>query len=382
MKKVKEIAEEEKPPSSKPLHITILYNRVFKKTDGLTIDQIPDKDTLTSALHIDRGLKKAGFKTSIFAVTPQSFLEIPNIETDLFFNSCFGIGNLPKTESQIPEILDKNNRLYTGGNGQNILLTTNKMKTKELLFAKNLPTAKGKIFENPKQVLPRFLKFPLIVKPSEQDASLGICNDAVVENRKQLEKRIAHINKWYREPALAEEFIDGREFNVSVLGNDNNLTVLPISEIIFGNIFSLKGAKKRWRIVSFAAKWLKYTKAYKETVGTCPAPLSKDKEKEIRELAKQVFRLTNCRDYARIDLRMKEDGSLYILEINTNPSLDNEAGVGFVHSAASYGMDYPQLLNNIVQCALTRYQIKDIALKQRIETVNEVTVNLPQSLTP
>lgn len=343
------------PKFDKPKHITILYNRVGKKDAGLTVEQIPENDILTTALHIEKGLKEAGFEVSLFEVMPQTLAQIPEIKTDLFFNSCFGVGSLPKTEYQIPQILDQYQKPYTGGNSQNIVLTTDKFITKILFLDNNLPTPKTKLFKHPNETLPRWLKFPLIVKPSQQDASLGICAKSVVTNRRQLNQRISHINKWYQEPALIEEFVDGREFNVSIVGNKDKLTVLPISEITYGPIFNKKGSQKKWRILSFAAKWLKHTKVYQQTTGVCPTPLPKDKEVEIKELAKKAFLLTNCRDYARVDIRMKDNGLLYILEVNANPSIDNEEGVGFVHSAKAYGLDYPALLTEIVAQAWKRY---------------------------
>jgi len=346
---------EEQPPSFKPQHITVLYNRVGKKMDGLSIDQIPDNNTLTTALHLKNGLLQLGYTVELFEVSASTINQLPNLKTDLFFNSCFGVGNLPKTEFQIPKILDEYQKFYTGGNAQNIILTTDKFLAKNLLIQNSLPTPKAKLFEHPGEVLPRYLKFPLIVKPNQQDASLGISNKSVVSNLSELNKRIAHINKWYKEPALVEEFIDGRELNVAILGNGDNLTVLPISEIIFGSSFNKTKNKGKWRVVSFAAKWYQRTKVYKETPGVCPAQLPKDKELEIKKLAQKAYEVTNCRDYARIDLRMKDDGSIYILEVNTNPSIDNEPDVGLIRSAAALGLNYPSLLQGIVTSAWKRY---------------------------
>lgn len=360
--------EEVQPPSFKPQHITILYNRVGKKTEGLPVDQIPDNDTLTTALHVQNGLTKLGYEAELFEVSLSTINQLPNLKTDLFFNSCFGVGSLPKTEFQIPKTLDEYQKFYTGGDAQNIILTTDKFLTKDLLAQNSLPTPKSKLFEHPGEALPRYLKFPLIVKPNQQDASLGISNKSVVTNHYELNKRIAHINKWYKEPALVEEFIDGRELNVAILGNGGNLTVLPVSEITFGSSFNKAGGGKKWRVITFAAKWYQHTKVYKETPGICPAPLPKDKEAEIRKLAQRAFEVTNCRDYARIDLRMRNDGSIYILEVNTNPSIDNEPDVGLIRSAAALGLDYPSLLQEIVSSAWKRYCPDFVNKEKEIKT--------------
>lgn len=349
--------ENEKPPGQKPHQITVIFNRVGQRREGLAIDQLADMDTLTTAIDIAKGLKKIGYAVDLFDVKPSNFESLPFYPTDLFFNSCFGIGNIPKSEYQIPQILDHNQKPYTGGDANNILLTTDKYAAKQILKENGLPTALAKIFEHPGESLPHYLKFPLMVKPSQQDASQGISNKSIVTNRQELNQRIAFINKWYREPALVEEFIDGREINAAILGNDKDLTVLPISEIVFGESFQKKEhGQKRWPIVSFAAKWLKNTTVYKETAGVCPTLLPRDLEDKIKELAKKAYQLMNCRDFARVDFRLKDDGSIYILEVNANPAIDNDPSVGLVRSAKAFGLDYSSLLDRIVCQAWKRTQ--------------------------
>jgi D-alanine-D-alanine ligase len=158
---------------------------------------------------------------------------------------------------------------------------------------------------------------------------------------------VANLEKIYHEPVLVEEYIDGRELNVTVLGNGKNAKVLPTSEIIFGKSFAHK-----YKVVDFAAKWQKDSSAYKDTVGFCPAKLSEESKKKIEETCLAAFRITGCRDYARVDIRLSKEGIPFVLEVNANPGVGPEDGA--TRSALAAGYSYPSFLSEIVKIALLR----------------------------
>jgi D-alanine-D-alanine ligase len=192
------------------------------------------------------------------------------------------------------------------------------------------------------------LRLPLIVKPSGEDASVGIENSSVVHDIESLRDRVAYIIKTFTEPALVEEYIEGRELNVAIIGNKHPV-ILPISEIDFSKL--PPGYPK---IVTYNAKWVEGTAEYLGTVGTCPAKLSPDVEKRVRDVALKAYQLLEIRDYARVDIRLDASNTPFVLEVNPNPDISQDTG--FVRSARAAGMTFEDMIAKIVETALERSQ--------------------------
>ncbi|RIK15589.1 MAG: hypothetical protein DCC52_18545 [Chloroflexi bacterium] len=196
----------------------------------------------------------------------------------------------------------------------------------------------------------RKLDFPLFVKPVAEDASLGITWASVVNNERELRQQLRFIWQTYRQPALVEQFIEGREFNVTVLGNDNP-RVLPLSEINFAKI-----ADPKKRIVTFKGKWIEDSDDYKFTSVISPAKVSETLRNRISEVAVGAYRAMGVRDYGRVDLRVM-NGVPYVLEVNPNADLSPDAGIA--RSARVAGMNYAMLADEIVRLAAHRYRLKE-----------------------
>jgi D-alanine-D-alanine ligase len=190
------------------------------------------------------------------------------------------------------------------------------------------------------------VRFPLIVKPAYEDASVGIENESIVNNKESLRKRLEYIFKYFNQPALVEEFIEGREFNVSVMG-ELRPKVLPISEIDFS-----KMPDHLHNIVSYQAKWDPQHESYHKTIPICPAKIPMRLEKKLKETALTAFKMMAPRDYARVDLRVTKDEEIFVLEVNPNPDLTE--GAGFMRSAHAAGMSYGMALKKIVMLAYAR----------------------------
>jgi len=186
----------------------------------------------------------------------------------------------------------------------------------------------------------------MIVKPAQEDASVGIDDNSVVYNLSDLRKRIRFIHQEFEQPALVEEYIEGRELNAAILGSLKPV-VLPISEIDFSGLHD-----SMHRIVSYAAKWLQGTIEYNGTKGVCPALIPARTEAMIRDIAMRCYHLIGCRDYARVDFRLTKEGEPYVLEVNPNPDISDDAG--FARSARAYGLTFPQVIGKIVESALER----------------------------
>ena len=161
-----------------------------------------------------------------------------------------------------------------------------------------------------------------------------------------MKKRIEYILKYFAQPVLVEEFIDGRELNVAVMG-DKKLRALPISEIDFS-----KMPDNLHNIVSYQAKWDPHHESYHKTIPKCPAKLPKKVENKAKEIAIEAVKIMGCRDYARVDMRLSKEKELFVLEVNPNPDLTE--GAGFMRSAAAAGLTYAQALKKIALFAWDR----------------------------
>ncbi len=342
------------PPDNSLLNslhkVTIIYNKVNSLSGGEPSDILADEDTVKTAQSIKDTLEKDGIKTELFEVREDNFTDLLNYNTDLFFNICYGIGSIPKTEQEIPKLLDQTAIPYTGASSDSIKLTTDKVATKRIFRKEKIPTPKYQLFKNINDKLTDKLQFPLIVKPQMEDCSLGIHNDAVVNDEKKLMKKVLQLYQEYKQPILVERFINTRELNVTIIGNGSKLEVLPISEIIFGPSFE---SDNRWKIVDFEAKWLENTDNYKDTVGVCPAKLDQDIEDLITKYSIMAYKACNCRDYARIDIRLDEDNIPYFLELNLNPGIGPQDGA--IRSAKVAGYTYSSFLKKLIEIALARY---------------------------
>jgi D-alanine-D-alanine ligase len=215
-----------------------------------------------------------------------------------------------------------------------------------MLNAIGIKTPKFAIVKKVEGKYAKGLKYPIIVKPAFEDASVGIDNDSIVENVKQLNKRVDYVLDNFFQPALIEEFIDGRELNVAVMGGKNPST-LPISEIDFKEM-----PDYLYNIVSYQAKWDPHNIAYHKTIPVCPAKLPKRVENRAFAIALKAFHAMGCRDYARIDMRLDKHNDLYALEVNPNPDLTESAG--FMRSAEAAGYSYEQTLMKIINFAWSR----------------------------
>lgn len=268
--------------------------------------------------------------------------KLKSLDVDLVFNLFEGFCGYPETEALVPEILSENGIPYTGCPGSAISLSLDKAKAKAILKTAGIPTPDFQLL-HPRTLHTFQLSYPCIVKPSAEDASHGLSPQSVVDNFAALQKQVQVVSKSFSDGVLVEEFIGGREFNATVLGN-SKCTVLPVSEIVY----SLPPGMPR--ILTFAAKWEPESIYFQGTKAVCPANINAEEQVCITETALTVFRLLGCRGYVRVDMRMDEEKRLNVIEVNPNPDISPDAGA--VRQAEAAGMIYPQLIEKIVQIAL------------------------------
>jgi D-alanine-D-alanine ligase len=205
-----------------------------------------------------------------------------------------------------------------------------------------IPTPQFLVFPRGKKLrIPRQLRYPLFVKSSTEDASLGIAHASVVVDERQLVERIGFMHGAIHSDALVEEYIEGRELYVGVLGNDR-LTVLPAWEMTFGSLPE--------SLPAIATRKVKWDRRYQQKYGITTAAavdLPEGTAARLEKLSKRIFRALHLTGYARMDFRLRDDGSLFVLEANANPNLS--AHEDFAQSARPAGLDYEALLHRIVQ---------------------------------
>jgi D-alanine-D-alanine ligase len=261
---------------------------------------------------------------------------------DIVFNLLEEFDGIVSYDQHVVAFLELMRQPYTGCNPRGMLLSRDKVLSKQLLSYHRIPTPQFQVFPRGKKPrIPRKLNFPLFVKSSTEDASLGIAHASVVADERQLSERIAFIHDQTHSDALVEEYIEGRELYVGVIGNDR-LKVLPVWEMRFGSLPE--------SLPAIATRKVKWDRRYQEKYGItteAAANLPDGTMARLEQLTKRIFRALHLTGYARMDFRMRADGALYVLEANANPNIS--MAEDFSQSALTAGMRYRDVLNRILQ---------------------------------
>jgi D-alanine-D-alanine ligase len=265
---------------------------------------------------------------------------------DVVFNMVEIFYDKAQLEMTFAGLMDLMNITYTGADPIALGTCQRKTMAKGIMRNYGIPTPNYQLITKTEEIDDIRLKFPIIVKPTMEDASIGIEFDSVVQDYDRLKSKIENVLFNMHQNALVEEYIEGRELNVSVIG-DKRLKVLPISEIDFSRMPDYLP-----NIVSYQAKWDPYHEAYHSTIPVCPAIIPKEVEERATDLALKAFRALGCRDYARVDMRLSPKNELFVLETNPNPDLTEDAG--FMRSAKASGMSFKKTLKKIVDLAYAR----------------------------
>lgn len=234
---------------------------------------------------------------------------------------------------------------YTGNTPDCLGNCLNKFRTKQLLASHHI-SVPGAIVWSPKKNLTESnfsLRFPVITKLLKEDASIGISENSVVDSFDALIKQLHYLDGHFHQHVLIEEYIEGREFNCAILGGEP----LPLSEISFEGLPAAFP-----KIVTYEGKWMEESVYYKHTVPVCPAEIDEELAAKIRQTAVTAFGAMNCRDYARVDVRLSADNTPYVIEVNPNP--DISSGAGLARAARIGGYPYPELLKKIIGFAKNR----------------------------
>jgi len=332
-------------PKSKKLYVLIAYNEPQKKAKN-DLDYISEAAVKDEADAVYQVVLKMGSIPSYLPVKnlSQAVEKVEEIQPNLIFNLCEGFRGSAKHEMHITGMWELLGIPYTGNTPITLGLAQDKVLAKSLFQFNQIPTPAFQVYsDTPKATN---LRYPLIAKPSREDASLGIMHDSIIKNFNELQTSVNQLLIKYNQPILVEEFIQGREFNISVLGNDPP-KVLPISEISFTDL-----EEDTPHITSYEAKWLYDHPLYQKTPAICPANIDTELKQRLEETALNVYRVLMGRDYGRVDTRVDAAGNIYVLEFNPNPDISPDAG--FVKALRAAGIKYKDFVEFLLKQALDR----------------------------
>lgn len=327
--------------TSETLRITILayLEEEDAKAPDIVVDQVAS------------ALRKAEHEVSVLGVHGDVRKLITGLyrrKPDLVFNLLETFGGNLRGDVAVAGLLDLVGLRFTGGGSGELYLRQDKGLAKKILAFDGILFPKFAVFSRDASLeTGGNLRMPLFVKPLRADASIGIGPDSLVHNATELMKRVLAIHEQHGDSALAEEFIDGREFFVGILGNRDPLALPPI-EVDFSGL--PPGAP---RVLDANAKWATRSAEYQGTRSVL-AKLPDELRARLQKVALDAYRALRVRDYGRVDLRLTESGEIYVLEVNANCYLEHASE--FATAAAAAGIDYPTLIQRIVELALERYR--------------------------
>lgn len=285
-----------------------------------------------------------------------AYLKLKKEKPQIVFNIAEGLHGQSR-ESQIPAMLDMLRIPYTGSGPLALATCLDKARAKVILAYHGIPTAKFFVISTPNPHLrtPDSFSYPLIVKPLYEGSSKGIRNNSIVNNAAELKERTEWLIAEYKQPALVEEFLEGREFTVAMIGNGINLKALPIVEI---NYSSLPAGVNP--VYSYEAKWIWDTPDNPLEIFKCPANIDGNLKRDMETVCGDAFNLLDIKDWCRIDVRLDLHGKPNILELNPLPGIlpDPKSNSCFPKAARAAGMGYDELINTVLDVACKRHGLK------------------------
>lgn len=322
------------------MKVAILYN----VTDD---SEYMDEDCLIQLNELEEALNELKIENEKFIFSTDTHTitkKLLDYNPDLVFNFVENIYNLPIIDYLAPLLLDGLKIPYTGGNASSLLITTNKILSKQLMTKFEVLTPKWRESNTFNFYKQEDFSSPFIIKNFLYDSSYGITQASIVKNSNEILNFLENDTTGVKNNWFAEQYIDGREFNVSILSCKPKPVVLPIAEILFTNT-------KDYAICDYDSKWDKNSKQYWETNRSFNF---KEEDnlilQKLTEISLKCWDIFGLKSYARIDYRVDKDNNIWVLEINTNPALTKDAG--FVAAAAQANMPYTQLIMHMIQDTL------------------------------
>src|SRR6185436_17046830 len=334
------------------LKVVIIFDRVLvDEAEEAAADKAPVTRTLDKKEvedEVAEALTKHGHEPVLYEVdgTMKSLLGLARVDCDLVFNLCESFAGDDTADFKIAAYLELIGKKYTGSGTHGLMLAQDKATAKKIFAFHGIHTPTfAKSFRG-RLDFSHDLHFPVIVKPAREDGSIGIEFSAVVNSIRELMERMDWLHANFDSPVLIEEYIEGREMYVGVIGNDKP-EALPVVEL---DLSKLPDGTPR--IASAEVKWGKGTKAYRDTKSAIATDLPEESVSALQQTAVAAYQALELRDYGRVDMRLQADGRVHVIEVNPNPWLSSKAE--FAMAARKSGRTYAQLVEEIVELAMAR----------------------------
>ena len=335
------------------LKIAVLYDRWEPDDDSSgTNGKAPLVRTLDKKEveeEVVDGLTKLGHEPTLHQLdgSLKSLHALPKLDCDILFNLSESFGGNDTADYNIAAYLELVGKPFTGTGSHGLMLAQDKSVAKKIFAFHGISTPVFARSFRGRLAFSHELHFPVIVKPMREDGSIGIEFNAVVSSIKELMERIDWLHEQFDSPILIEEYVEGREMYVGVLGNENP-EALPVIELDLSKL-----PEGTPRIAAAEVKWGKGTKAYRDTKSIVATDLSEETAALLQSTAVAAYQALELRDYGRVDMRLKADGTVSVIEVNPNPWLASRAELA--QAARKAGRTYNQLIEEIIGLAMGRY---------------------------
>jgi D-alanine-D-alanine ligase len=317
-------------------NVAVVYYTSTAYAFGRDNEKKADCEVLEVAQAIQASLETNGYNVELVDLFSTAIAELRRY--DWVFNLAECVNGFPVTDYEVAEQMENLNIYFTGSRSIALKNCLDKATTKCELLRNGIATPAYAVFSPENRIL-NLLAYPLIVKPIHEDGSIGITRDSIVKNTVELEKQVQFIHETYKQAALVEEYIEGRDISASIIGNGTEAEVLPLSEITYTEQV---GAK----FLTFDTKWECGTMEYQLSTAHCPCQLEPEMDQLIKAIALQSYRVMGCRDYARVDFRLRGNQP-FVLEVNPNPCI-NPIDSGFVRCCNAGGYSYSDIVIKIL----------------------------------
>jgi D-alanine-D-alanine ligase len=332
----------------KRLHIALVYNGSTHQIPDAPEDRASTSDLQRMIRLMARTLRSLGHTVTLLPLTHDLFSfqrKLRRLQPDVIFNQYEDVIPGASSDMRLVAVVRMMGFPVTGASALALGLSHYKFTVASILAGAGIPIPPNTtLLETVGAVNQTRWQFPVIVQPAQEHAGVGLDRNSVVHSKKALRLKVREILRTYNQPALAQHFLPGREFNVGILGG-RRMRILPLAEVNYTEL-----PAEIPPIMSYAAKWMETAVEYQKTSVVCPALVEPDQEREIGRVALLAFRAVGGWGYGRVDVRLDEAGTPCVLDVNCNACLDD--GMGLARSAAAAGITYPQLLQAVVQAAL------------------------------
>jgi D-alanine-D-alanine ligase len=329
--------------------VGVMYNlKGAPPEEGEPPDLGAESDSESTVAAVALALRAYGHEVQLIEGNDTAYLKLLSNRLDIVFNMCEGLRGESR-ESHIPSMLEMLGIPYTGSGVLTLALTLDKPLTKKVLAYHGIPTPKFRVFGSAGDINVEGLEFPLFLKPAHEGSSMGVSSNSLCRDVGEVTAEAPKLIALYRQPVLVEEYLPGREFTVGILGNRNPI-IFPIMEINFDAI-----PPDHARVYSrqFKTDWSD------EVYYMCPAPVSPELEAQLKDTALSTYRALDCRDLARVDLRLDRNGVPNVMEVNPLPGLAPGFS-DYPRIAEKGGWSYTDLVNGILECALRRNKMEHL----------------------